>query len=88
VKVDQLNARLRYLYFPFLLLGVGLAVGYTAADWLLTIKTELLVLDDEIVGYWLPVGLAFLAFFLVFRGRLKGANWWLRCLPFQRSSGG
>lgn len=40
MKGEELRARLRYLYVPFLLLGVGVAVCYTALDWVLTIKTD------------------------------------------------
>ncbi|HLX66486.1 MAG TPA: rhomboid family intramembrane serine protease [Puia sp.] len=65
------QTKLRLIYFPFLLLNVGLTVSYTFLNWLLTMKFHLIVLKTETTNLWIPFVLPFLPFLIWQRKRVR-----------------
>ena len=71
IHMTPLQTKLRLIYFPFLLLGIGLIVSYTFLNWLLTMRFHLIVLKTEMTNLWIPAALPWLPVFLWYRKRLK-----------------
>jgi rhomboid protease GluP len=69
--MPPLQTKLRLIYFPFLLLSIGLIVSYTFLNWLLTMRFHLIVLKTETTNLWIPFALPWLAVFLWYRKRIK-----------------
>jgi membrane associated rhomboid family serine protease len=71
MKRDVIEYKLRHLFIPLPLLVVAFATCYSLAYWLLIARTNLVSLDEQIVGYWLPLGLSVILVFHVIRPRLR-----------------
>jgi rhomboid protease GluP len=69
--MNPLQTKLRLIYFPFLLLGIGLTASYTFLNWLLTIRFHLIVLKTETTNLWIPFALPWLAVLIWHRKRIK-----------------
>ena len=69
--MNPLQTKLRLIYLPYLLLSIGLTIGYTFLNWLLTMKFHLIVLKTEATNFWIPFALPFLPFFIWYRKRIK-----------------
>ena len=69
--MNPLQTKLRLIYFPFLLLGIGLMASYTFLNWLLTMRFHLIVLKTETTNLWIPFALPWLPVFLWYRQRIK-----------------
>ena len=69
--MHSLSNKLRIVYLPFILIAAGCLVGYSFLNWLLLIKMELFTLNEEVVNFWLPLGLPCLPIFIWLRPRLK-----------------
>jgi rhomboid protease GluP len=52
--------KVRYIFVPLLELAVGFCVVYSALNWLLVARGNLVPLSDDVATYWLPLGLAWL----------------------------
>lgn len=66
-----MTERLRKLYIPFLILSVGYLVGYTFLSWLIIYKLQLFEPKEELIHFWIPVGLSGLMVMLFMRSRIK-----------------
>jgi rhomboid protease GluP len=66
-----LQTKLRLIYFPYLLLSIGLIVSYTLLNWLLTMKFHLIVLRTEVTNFWIPFALPCLLASVWHRKRIK-----------------
>jgi membrane associated rhomboid family serine protease/lipoprotein NlpI len=66
-----LSNKLRIVYLPFLLIAAGFLVGYSFINWLLLVKLELFILNEEVVNLWLPIFLPWLPILIWLRPRLK-----------------
>lgn len=60
VNWSSVQIKLRHILLPLVTLTLGLCVIYSALNWLLIARGNLLPLSDEVVEYWLPLGLAWL----------------------------
>jgi membrane associated rhomboid family serine protease len=69
--MNPLQTKLRLIYFPFLLLSIGLTASYTFLNWLLTMRFHLIVLKTETTNLWIPFALPWLPAFLWYRKRIK-----------------
>jgi membrane associated rhomboid family serine protease len=66
-----LALKLRYLYAPFLIVVAGFVAVYSLLAWALVYRTGLLNLDEELVTWWLPFGLAWIPAWLWIWPRIK-----------------
>jgi rhomboid protease GluP len=69
--MNPLQTKLRLIYFPFLLLSIGLIVSYTFLNWLLTMRFHLIVLKTETTNLWIPFALPWLPVLIWHRKRIK-----------------
>jgi rhomboid protease GluP len=67
----SLQTKLRLIYFPFLLLGIGLTASYTFVNWLFIMKLHLIVLKTEMTNFWIPFILPWLPILIWHRKRIK-----------------
>lgn len=63
--------KLRYIFLPFLLVMVGLVVGYSFLHWLLLIKFRLFSIREDLVNIILPMILAGLFALVMIRRKAK-----------------
>ncbi|MCF3112065.1 rhomboid family intramembrane serine protease [Niabella sp. CC-SYL272] len=68
-----LSDKLRIIYKPFLLIGVGFILIYTLLNWLLFIKAAI-PLKEDIIEFWLPFGLPWIPILIWLRPRIKLLN--------------
>ena len=58
--MNVFTQKLRHIYAPFLVVAAGFVVGYSLLAWALVYRTRLLSIDEELVTWWLPFGLAWI----------------------------
>ncbi|MCK6264378.1 rhomboid family intramembrane serine protease [Vibrio sp. ZSDE26] len=63
--------KFRLVFLPFLCVFISLNFGYTALRWLVDIKLELVVVDESILDFFLPIILSVISVFLVTRKRFR-----------------
>jgi len=63
--------KLNIIFKPYLLLLIGLTIGYTFLHWLLIIRLGLFQLKESITHFAIPTGLAAIAAWIYFRGRFS-----------------
>ena len=66
--------KLGALFVPYLLISIGLLLGYSLFDWLLGIGTGWITLREEIAQFWLPVILSSCAVYLWIRPKLAALD--------------
>jgi len=69
--MESLSNKLRIVYLPFILIAAGCLVGYSFLNWLLLIKMELFMLNEEVINLWLPIFLPWFPILIWLRPRLK-----------------
>jgi membrane associated rhomboid family serine protease len=67
----ELVRKLRYVYLPFLLVDVLFTAAYLLLAWALVLGTGLVSLDEQLLLYWLPAGLAWIPVLVWVGPRLK-----------------
>jgi membrane associated rhomboid family serine protease len=67
----ETNTKLKLIYFPYLLISILFIVAYLSSLWLLNIKLDVLPLKEDVLHYWLPVGLSCIVAYLLLRPRVK-----------------
>ncbi|KIA95533.1 hypothetical protein OC25_06775 [Pedobacter kyungheensis] len=73
-KSDLTVKKLNILFIPYLLISIGLCIGYTFLHWLLIIRLELFSVKDGIIEFLGPLCLALLVSLLFFMRRIKVLN--------------
>lgn len=63
--------KLRHIYVPFLAVAAGFVTAYSFLAWALVYRTRLLNLDQDLVTFWLPFGLAWVPALLWLWPRVK-----------------
>ncbi len=63
--------KLRKLYLPFLILSLVLVTGYTFITWLTVYHLNLFEPKEELLNFFIPMGLSGLFVFLIMRTRIK-----------------
>lgn len=62
-------AKIKYLFIPFVVIGLGFIISYSFLHWLLVIKLEW-NLKEDLVKFWLPIALAFIPVLIWIRPRV------------------
>lgn len=68
--MDQLQEKLRVFVWPYLIVAISYLLIYTACHWLFFIRFELFEVDQDVLEYWAPMGLAWIPILIFFRERL------------------
>ena len=63
--------KMKVVYFPYLLIGVGYIAAYSFLNWLFILKTELISIDEMIVQFLAPFVLIWIPVLLWLRPRLR-----------------
>ena len=63
--------KLRIVYVPFLTVSAICIIAYTFLDWLLFIKLQIFTVDDEILRFWGPAIVAWIAVLFWLRPRIN-----------------
>ena len=71
INFDQVFFKLIKTY---ILVFVLTFLGYTFLNWYLTIKTQLLEINEKYVNYWIPIGICYLLTFFIFNPLVKDAK--------------
>jgi hypothetical protein len=60
MRVDRkaLTVKFKHIYIPVLALAARLLAVYSFLNWLLVFKTGLIPAAENVVDYWLPIGLS------------------------------
>ncbi|MCJ8209101.1 rhomboid family intramembrane serine protease [Mucilaginibacter sp. RS28] len=69
--MPQLLAKLKLIYLPFLLVGIGFIGGYSFLMWLIVYRFEILSLNEELIKFWLPFCLPAIPVFIWVRPKIK-----------------
>ncbi|HMH22268.1 MAG TPA: rhomboid family intramembrane serine protease [Puia sp.] len=67
----SLRTKLRLVYFPYLLLCIGIVCLYTFLNWLLFIRLQLFVIKEETRDLWIPAALPWVPLIIWYRPRLR-----------------
>lgn len=70
----NIRLKIRYVYWPFLLIMASILVLYTFLNWLLTVKLDLFHPKEILVDYALPAFVAWAACYIWLRPRIKLMN--------------
>ncbi|PWN62677.1 rhomboid family intramembrane serine protease [Chryseobacterium viscerum] len=62
--------KLQFIYKPFLLIALGFILSYTFLNWFLFMKIGI-PLKEDIVEFWLPIGLSSVLILICLRPRIK-----------------
>lgn len=68
--MENFLVKLKLIYLPFLAVSVGFIVFYTFLNWLLIIKFGI-VLNEEVINFWLPLALPWIPILLVIRVKVR-----------------
>lgn len=66
--------KIKLLFIPYILILLGLVVGYTFLHWFLMIELQLFHLKELVICAWVPIFLTGVVGFLIFRLRIKVLN--------------
>ena len=59
------------LFAPFLFIAIGFTVLYSFLHWALFIDREIFSVREDILNFWLPIGLPLIPLFTWLRPRIK-----------------
>src|SRR5687767_12504494 len=68
--MNHTKAKTKFVFLPLLFLGTSFIIAYVLVYWLFYIKLEIIPLKEDIVQYWIPIGLAFICVLLFIRPRV------------------
>jgi len=59
-RVDRkaITFKVRHIYIPMLVLAARVLAGYSFLNWLLVIRSSLVPASDNVVDYWVPLGVS------------------------------
>ena len=63
--------KLKLIYLPFLVMAISFMLLYTFLNWLLFIKTNTLSIKEDVINFWLPLGLPWIPVLIWLRPRIK-----------------
>ncbi len=68
--MNHLKEKTRFVFLPLLILAVAFVIVYGLLYWLFYIKLGINNIKEDVVNYWIPVGLAFACVILFIRRRV------------------
>jgi rhomboid protease GluP len=71
MKQDAIVFKLRHLVLPVVLLSLAFTLMYSFLNWLLVARSGWIPLDEDIVDWWLPAGLAWILVIVLIQPRLR-----------------
>jgi rhomboid protease GluP len=71
IKQEAIVFKLRYLGLPVALLSLAFTLVYSFLNWLLVARSGWIPLDEDIVDWWLPAGLAWILVIVLIQPRLR-----------------
>lgn len=69
--MNHLKEKLKFVYYPFIVINVSFILAYTFVNWLLSIQLFPFTLREDVMNLWLPLGLPLIPLFIWLRPRLK-----------------
>ncbi len=69
--MNEFRAKIRLVYFPFLLIAVCFVGLYTLLNWQLIIVLHIVDIDEQVVNLWLPIILSWVPCFIWLWPRLR-----------------
>ncbi|MGN8067473.1 rhomboid family intramembrane serine protease [Mucilaginibacter sp. 22184] len=63
--------KLKLIYLPYLIVSLLVISTYSFLNWLLIIRLDLILLNQEVVNLWIPIGIGTLAVAIWLRPRIK-----------------
>ena len=70
--MNQVLAKTKAIYVPFLLISVGFLVLYSLLHWLLIFRMGLATIDEDLLNFWLPLILPIVPISVWLRPQLRG----------------
>jgi rhomboid protease GluP len=70
-QMTDFTKKFKLIYLPFLLITISSILGYTFLHWLLFIQLELFSIKEDILKFWLPIGLVCLSIYFFLYPRVK-----------------
>lgn len=71
MEKEILRKKIRLIYLPFLIMTCGFVIIYTFLNWVLTVKTSILSLNEDITNFFIPAAFSFIAVLIWLRPRIK-----------------
>lgn len=69
--MSHLLTKLKLIYLPFLYIAIGFIAIYSFLMWLIVYRFALWSLNEELIKFWLPIGLPAIPVFIWLRPRIK-----------------
>jgi len=69
--MQTLVKKIKLIYLPFLVIAINFVILYTLLDWILFIRTNSFPIRQDIIYYWLPIGLSWIPILIWLRPRIK-----------------
>jgi hypothetical protein len=61
MRVDRkaITVKFKHIYIPLIVLAARFLAAYSVLNWLLVIRSGLVPAADNVVDYWLPLGVSY-----------------------------
>ena len=68
--MNHTGTKIKLVFIPLLILGIAFIIVYGLLYWLFYIQLKIDFLKEDVVQYWIPIGLAFIAIIFFIRPRI------------------
>jgi rhomboid protease GluP len=65
-----ITIKFKHIYIPLIVLAARFLAAYSFFNWLLVVRTGLIPAADNVVDYWLPLGVSLVLVLMLIRGNL------------------